>query len=428
MSLEQSPESAPKIRKELESQLAYIGESKLDHGYSRAVPELFDLATSYVEDAEAAARAGKSAAWVMGLWDAPLLYACDTIPISLTELGRMGSAEAMTVAEDYFQLPKETCSMVSALLGEWYLRRNTTVKRLVVFNGACEPLNLGWELIRKEGYDVHRIEAVNRPLESSPERHRQMVDFLVHELGEVARWLTGKPIDQDKAANEVRRVNRILGKIRRVLDLRLKNPLYIKSLATMFLLMGSGHYFGKPETFERVLDRLVAEMEASPVIPSPRGEVVPLAWIGGRGQEFGVYKAIDDCGGAVLGWQTPNVFNYTWREDVPPLQSIAEYVLSGRMIGSPVHRLKSIERVLEQTGSKGILFYGYVGCSFGGIYNEIQRSYFHKKGIPSISLEGSFQVGPPSGQLLTRVRAFVEMLSYGETSAKDRVLLPVANG
>lgn len=81
------------------------------------------------------------------------------------------------------------------------------------------------------------------------------------------------------------------------------------------------------------------------------------------------------------------------------------------MIGSPIHRLESIEGVLNRTGSKGILFYGYVGCSFGGIHGEIQRDHFQKKGFPSISLEGSFQVGPPSGQLLTRVRAFVEMLS-----------------
>ena len=402
---------ARKTRKELESQLNYIRESKQDHGYSKAVEKLFDLATSYVEDAEAAARSGRRAAWVMGLWDAPLLYACDTIPISLTELGRMGSIEAVTVAEDYFQLPKETCSMVSSLLGEWYLRRNTTVRKMVVFNGSCEPLNLAWELVRQEGYDVYRMEAVNRPAADEEGRWDQMVKFLASELNEAARWLTGKDIDQDKAAAEVRRVNRILAKLRRILDLRLEKPLYIKSLATMFLLMGSGHYFGKPQAYEDVVDQLLEELQAASNPLPASGKVVPLAWIGGRGQEFGVYKAIDDCGGAVLGWQTPNVFTHDWREDIPPLESIAEFVLSGRVIGSPVHRLKTIERVIHNSGSRGILFYGYVGCSFAGIHGEIMRDHFQKQGVPSISLEGTFQVGPPSGQLLTRVRAFVEMLS-----------------
>ena len=50
-----------------------------------------------------------------------------------------------------------------------------------------------------------------------------------------------------------------------------------------------------------------------------------------------------------------------------------------------------------------------MGCSFGGIHKEIQRDFFQKLGVPSIALEGSFQVGPPTGQLLTRVRAFIEM-------------------
>ncbi len=307
---------ARQTRKELESQIAYIRESKADHAYSRAIPRLFDLAMSYVEDAERAARQGRRAAWAMGLWDAPLLYACDTVPISLTELGRMGSIEAVTVAEDYFQLPKETCSMVSSLLGEWYLRRETTVKKMVVFSGSCEPLNLAWELVRGEGYDVYRIEAVNRPFSDEPGRWEMMVSFLTDELAGAAEWLTGGPIDEKRAATEIQRVNRILRKVRRVLDLRLANPLYIRSLATMFLLMGSAHYFGKPEQYEAVLDQLLEELESAPVVPSRTGRVVPLAWIGGRGQEFGVYKAIDDCGGAIVGWQTPNVFTYEWREDV----------------------------------------------------------------------------------------------------------------
>lgn len=36
---------------------------------------------------------------------------------------------------------------------------------------------------------------------------------------------------------------------------------------------------------------------------------------------------------------------------------------------------------------------------------------FQKRGYPSLALEGSFQVGPPTGQLQTRIHAFIEMLS-----------------
>jgi benzoyl-CoA reductase/2-hydroxyglutaryl-CoA dehydratase subunit BcrC/BadD/HgdB len=403
-----------KTRDELQSQLAYILDSKQEHGYSPAVGRLYDLALSYVEYAEGAARSGKRASWVMGLWDAPLMYALDIIPISLTELGRLGSSDAMTVAEDYFQLPKETCSMVAAVLGEWYLRRETTVRDVVVFNGTCEPLNMAYELIPAEGYRVHRIETANRPIDSDPVRLQQQIHFLADELADLALRLTGKPVDHARVAREIERANRILGKVRRIMDLRRQNPLYIKSLPTMFLLMGSGHYFGRPEEYEAALDQLLAELEVAPIVPSPRGKIVPLAWIGGRGQEFGVYKAVDDCGGAILAWYTPNSWTHDWPEAGTPLESIATHVLggtAGHIVGSPVHRLKPLEALIERYGAKGILFYGYVGCSFAGVHQEIQREHFHRRGVPSIALEGSFQVGPPTGQLLTRVRAFVEMLS-----------------
>ncbi len=409
-----NPEPIIKTRQELKNQLDYVNSSKKEHSYSPAVVKLYDLAMTYVEDAEKHAKNGGRSAWVMGLWDAPLMYALDIVPISMTELGRLGSNDAMSIAEDFFQLPKETCSMVAAVLGEWYLRRNNTVTDLVVFNSLCEPLNLAWELIGVEGYKVYRIETVNRPHDNDPERLAEHISFLADELADLAIRLTGKPVDMDRVAHEIKRANRILGKVRQIFELRKSNPLYIKSLATMFLLMGSGHYFGKPEQYEATLDLLISELKVADFIISPRGKIIPLAWVGGRGQEFGVYKTVDDCGGAILAWSTPNSWTHDWPEAKTPLESIASHILGGtggHVVGSPVHRLKPIERVIKEYGAKGILFYSYVGCSFAGIHHEVQRDYFHKLGIRSISLEGSFQVGPPSGQLLTRVRAFVEMLT-----------------
>jgi benzoyl-CoA reductase/2-hydroxyglutaryl-CoA dehydratase subunit BcrC/BadD/HgdB len=179
----------------------------------------------------------------------------------------------------------------------------------------------------------------------------------------------------------------------------------------MFLLMGTGHFFGKPEEFELALDVLIEELEMAGYVPAPRGKVVPVAWIGGRGQEFGVYKAIDDCGGAVLAWRIPTIYTHDWRTDVPPLESMARFMLSSYSAASPVYQFNMLENLLAKAGAKGIFFYMYVGCSFAGVHTEIVRDFFRKKGIPSITLEGSFQVGPPTGQLLTRVRAFIEMLS-----------------
>lgn len=416
LSLIQAPAKADpgltRTSEALESQLAYIRQTRVDHHYSPAVQKLFDLVVGYIPDCEEAWRRGRPAAWMSGGVWSPLYYACDTIPISINEMGRLGSSEALAAAEDYFHLPKESCPMVGGVLGEFYLRLGRTVKRLAVYNASCEPLNVAWELLKDEGFDVYRVEAINRPnAHDDPERVRQMEEHLVKELRGLAVWLQGREVDEEKLAREIRRVNRLFGKVRQILKLRLGNPFYLRSLATMYLILGTAHYFGRPELFEEVLDGLIEELTSAPEVPSPTGKIVRLAWVGGRGQEFGVYKAIDDAGGAITQWHTPDEWTKDYREDLPPLQACADYVISARMGGSPIRRLENIKQNLAVYGARGILFYSYVGCSFGGVHKEIQRDFFQKLGVPSIALEGSFQVGPPTGQLLTRIRAFVEMFS-----------------
>lgn len=400
-----------KFTSEPTNQLEHIEYSKQQHSYSKAVNQLFDLALTYIEDGEKGDALGHKAAWTQGVFEAPLFYACDTVPLSAIDLGRLSSRNSVQVAEEIFDLPKETCSMISVLLGEWFLRRNSSVKRVVAFNNACEPFNMGYELIKEHGFQVYRVEGAIRPKQNHDGRYEKVVKFIEGELADLAVWLTGKPLDEDRMKLEIKRMNRILHKVRTIMDLRLKNPLYIKSLATMFMLMGSGHYFGKPQEFEAVLDQLIEELKTSDIITSSLGKVVPLTWIGARGLEFGVYKAVDDCGGALLSWFTPNPYDKNWREDVPPLESMAHYILDYFLVGSPVHQIKGIEKMIEDSSSKGIFFYHYVGCAFGGVHVEIFRDYFRKMGIPSINLDGCFQVGAPSGQLLTRVRAFIEMFS-----------------
>jgi benzoyl-CoA reductase/2-hydroxyglutaryl-CoA dehydratase subunit BcrC/BadD/HgdB len=41
----------------------------------------------------------------------------------------------------------------------------------------------------------------------------------------------------------------------------------------------------------------------------------------------------------------------------------------------------------------------------------MQRKFLKELGVPNLFIDGTFQVGKPTGQLLTRVSAFMEMLS-----------------
>lgn len=131
-----------------------------------------------------------------------------------------------------------------------------------------------------------------------------------------------------------------------------------------------------------------------------------------------MYKTLDDFGGAILGWGIPTPYFYDYDENMPPLEAIARYLLEGKQTGGGANiyfrqRIEDQIAYLKTKGFdvRGIILYGYFGCSFAPADNEMIRNYFEKQDIRSFILEGTFQVGPPTGQLVTRVRAFLEMLS-----------------
>jgi benzoyl-CoA reductase/2-hydroxyglutaryl-CoA dehydratase subunit BcrC/BadD/HgdB len=225
--------------------------------------------------------------------------------------------------------------------------------------------------------------------------------------------LDGENPDENKIGEEVKRLNRIIDKVHHVIDLRRTKPLYMRSLPTMYLLNGLGHLYGRPDEFEDVVTELEEELQSEVPGFENSKDYVPLVWSGGRGQEFGVYHAIDICGGAVVGWMTPNNYIRKYPEDVPPMESITRYLFGNAQSRNlPVmYRNQAIEQEVHKSGAKGVILYGYVGCAIQGAQAEINRAYLKEKGITSLSVEGTFQVGQPSGQLLTRVSAFMEMLA-----------------
>lgn len=398
---------------DIQSPRDYLIYSKNEvHGYSTAIGKLLDLSTSYIPDAEQDYAEGRTnAIWTRANgWEIPLLYSAGITPVAFSEMGRLSDLEAVTIAEDYYQFPQETCSMVKCTVGQWHKRRGSGIKRILGAGVACEPYNLAWELMKKEGYDIHSIDVVYRAPGVKGERLEQLVAFFIKQIYETAEWLTGSSyIDEEKLKLEIQRKNRLIVKVRRVLELRLKNPFYMRSLPSIYLLTGLNTYFGKPDEYEAVLDQLIAELEQAPVEGSDLKKVIPLVWVGSPGQEFGIYETIDQANGALLGFRG-YPFN-TYREDISPVEALARHVLGNQDAGASIYVQQVIEQELNKVNARGLVLYGYLGCSYGSVAREMWRDYFHKKGIPSINLEGTFQVGPPSGQILTRVRAFIEMLA-----------------
>lgn len=399
------------IVRNFDSQQEYIEYSKNEqHSYSKAIGKLFDLASNYLNSVEEACYAGAKAVFTNEF--APLCYACDTIPVQHTELGRLARKNAIPIAENHFMLPRDACSMLGCLMGEYYLRRNGPINKMLTTTSWCDVQSEMVELLKYEGYQIFKYDGGYRNAGCSEERKEQLVQFMTKELYNMMDFLTdGHRVSDEKVAERIRFSNEVIDKLRKIMDLRIKKPLYVKSLAAMYLVSGYEHFYGNPEKYMEVLDELLVELQDDTIEYPHDQKYIPLVWYGGRGLDFSIFHAIDECGGAILSFSIVDL-SRKYREDVPPVEAIARYHFTDMTpISSAQHIQQGVLRLAQKYNAKGVIQYLYLGCNQGGVASELMRDYLKPYGITCLTIEGSFHVGAPSGQLITRVSAFMEMLS-----------------
>jgi benzoyl-CoA reductase/2-hydroxyglutaryl-CoA dehydratase subunit BcrC/BadD/HgdB len=381
---------------------------------SPGLQALRDLVASFSFDQiERRAAEGLKAVWGGSTWEAPLIYACDTVPIAMAELWREKSREAESVGERELQIPSEFCSMIKVVAGRLHLRTSKNIRRIIHFGGGCEPMGLAIEMMKREGYDVHCIEGVHAFHAS--DKRPETIQILVHEFERIAKWLTGKGVDQDRLGEELRKKNVLLSKLRRVLALRRSNPLYLTSVPTVQLLNGSSHCYGNPEEYLRVIDLLIGELEVAATLPTPE-RYIPLVLAGGAVSPS-ILNVIEESNGAILGWILVGTVDY--REDIPPLESLAHYLLDAQARGelgegagaSATFRRYRVEALVRETGAKGVISTAVTGCPYASIVQQMERTHFKNLGVSFIGLETNVHKERPSEEQIMRVRTFMEMLN-----------------
>lgn len=387
-----------------------IERNRLLHGYSPGMQKLFDLTEGYMDWAEQKAREGRSVVFTMGLWQ-PLIFACDAVSVPYTTIWTGDVFHDVEIAEERFRIPPETCSMVKASLGDWYIRRNGPIRKIFGMGASCEPYNMALEVLKDHGYDIFVMDSAYRAPDVSEERQRHLREFFKKQVLGYQRFLSeGKPLDKNRLSEEIRRRNLSIRKYRRILELRLSHPFYIKSFGVMCLQDGLNSCFGRPDEFDKLLDELIDELERDPVSQHDLDRVIPLVWGGGWGQNSGILEVLDSSDAAILGVVSATSKEY--REDIDPVDSLVSYTFDGQTAGAAVFQQDAIERHVQASGAEGIIIYGFSGCSLETVSHELNKTYFQSIGIPTIILEGTFQPDQSTGQTSTRVKAFVEMLEY----------------
>ncbi|RRJ95602.1 2-hydroxyacyl-CoA dehydratase [Opitutaceae bacterium TAV4] len=393
-----------------------IFNAKVEKPFSQAIVDLNELARSWnLERIEQlVVQEGRRAVWGGAAWDSPLLRATDTIATSIMELWRKESHRSERIAEDTYQIPSEFCSMIKTMIGRWHLKREDPIKRILAFSSGCEPIGMVIEHARSASYEVYTLEGVTAFKVGEGLENR--VKFLAGELRKSSIWLQGHPVDEDRLAAEIRQKNEALRKVARILELRLTRPFDVGSLEVMWLLGGSSTYFGNPKKYFDVLNRLLAELEEAAKVPETR-PYLPLILAGGPPGGLSFFQLLEKANAVLVGFVLLGTSLY--REDVPPLESLAHYLFESQLRGelgeatgaSALLRRRGIEALIEKTGARGLISSAVTACPYASLVQQLERNYFRKQGFPIVALEHTVHNEPTTEEQTMKIKAFLEQLN-----------------
>lgn len=380
------------------------------HKHSKAIGDMLDLFRNHLKVIAEAKKSGREV--ILHVFaDPSLIYACGGIPVDISNAARLSTRADYKVIEDMFQIPSENCPMCKGVMSGIYNNRGVFDKLLLGSSG-CENFYALKTYAKEYGYRTYVMEETALPRNGAEERAMLARDHFKTEIDRVGKFINGKGLDLDKLAEEIERANRLCDKVKHLRELQKKHRRYMGALPTMLVLSGRYGYYGQPERYEQCLDNIIAEFE-SLAEGSYNEDCTEIIWSGVRGVDFAVYVVMDLLGVFISEWTVAGAGDKKYSVDVNPLDSYTDFVLGTGNTGSGgiESECRYVEDLYTKSGASGAFIYITQTCVHYMMGMETRKEYLNARGIPTLALAGTVQVGEPNGQMLTRVKAFIEMIS-----------------
>jgi len=244
-----------------------------------------------------------------------------------------------------------------------------------------------------------------------------LVPFVAAELDRVRRAvgdLAGRRITDDMLAATIRKANAVRALLARIRDLSYgATPVPFPALETQICEMLALHFCSDLDECLRVLEDVGDEVEArvaarAGVLPAGACRVV---WVNPVA-DLRVMNLFEDAGGALAG--TEYLFRHALdpiREDIAPLEALAEAALRDPMIGTAAYRARLVIDEARRYGAEGVVVSGIPGASHSAteglvIRQEVERAL----GLPVLEIVVPPVADAAGGQLAARFEAFFEII------------------
>jgi len=381
---------------------------------------------------EALENAGSTGTKVIGYFPGgyvpeELIYASGAIPLCLSHGG-----EARTADEALSIVPSVICSFARAQVGEMLLKTNPfySALDLVVVPSTCQHMKkIGdiWEY-----YEGPQVFKLGVPYEHDKEFELEYFRDRLLALKQRLEALTGNEITDEKLTEAIEVYNRLRALLKELSLTRRASPPPISSLD--FVKLNHASLYADPVAVADALEAVLQDLRGAGASPggaaagagSP-GTKRPRVLLTGPNLAFGDYDVLrmaEDAGADVVVEEVfEGVRDYWQSVDAAgdPLDALAKgYLIDKRpaafMRGSLRKRLDFLLTLSRDFHVSGAIWYQLLCCEFYDEEGAFIEKALRDRGIPVLIVESDYH-SLESGQLRTRLDAFVETLAGGPVDA-----------
>ncbi len=333
-----------------------------------------------------------------------MIYAAGALPFRI-----FGHAETIVHADAHLQA--YCCSIARTAL-EQVLSGKLDFLDGTVFPHTCDTMQRLSDIWRLNSRLPLHFDVVLPVKLNSATAFRYLVDIFVQFKADLERGL-GVEITDEQLKDSIRIYNRIRGALEDLYLLRSEHPGLITG-HEMDMIVKAGMMMDRQEFF-RHIGELLDELKKKPLVPTT-DKVKRLMFVGGVCDQPGLYRAVEEAGGAVV-WDDlctgARYFDGSIDEQAAPIEAIARRYFERAIC--PTKHIDSNyrgEHLVALAGEKdidGVIFVVHKFCDPHAFDYPFLRQHLDRAGIPSLLLELE-ESHRGIGQLRTRLEAFVEML------------------
>ncbi|MBP5749887.1 MAG: 2-hydroxyacyl-CoA dehydratase [Firmicutes bacterium] len=338
-----------------------------------------------------------------------ILDAAGVSPVSLCGM----SEETIPAAEAH--LPKNMCPLIKSSYGFAVSDKcpYTYFSDIIVGETTCDGKKKMYELLgkMKEVYLMHLPQGDREhALEQWTLEIRRLTEFLEKRFGET---ITDEQIREASRARNRERAARL-----RLMELQKLDPPPTTGYAIYKALEGAGFYFDVEEIVReltRLADQIEGEYKEGKRLVSKDAKRILITGCPIGGVLDKTVKAIEEAGGVVVCFENCTGIKAAITdvdaeaEDI--MQAVAEkYLQIGCAVMTPdSKRMDLLRRLVKEYKADGVVEIDLQACTAYAVESYSVRKLMEELNVPYMAIETDYSQSD-SGQLATRLEAFLEML------------------